>query len=399
MEPIPFARKFYDFVLLEDGLTELDLRERVKSTGGEAWREYVRWNFSGKEPSRTQAALAAADREYFDRSLAHGVERGWLIKKGQKYYPGVPPPEHKPLTTVGNTERALRQVLYGPKELEALEALRNGSLRNTKFTNRPELKASLKTFGQLYPILRLPLFGGDTVIIDGITRHEILSKELKVPEDEIKYDDLDSNLTILEAVQLRTTMELNSTSKDVSQEARDKYIASLQALGLSQQDIGKIVKVTQQRVSQVINSISPDTQARTPTTQEVNEFRWLSDAGWNVRAIAERTGWSKSTVNNYLKGVRTVQPTKSTASKTARPAKTAKTERSDVLTAAKEANVKPITAAKGGTPSKTISGIMIPATLEEVLKNRNVVQTFLMAALDIPEYAAFLKAEMAKRGI
>ena len=308
MEPTPYARKLWDLVVLFDGLTEAELRSKAPIPMGEPWREYVRWNYGGKEPTRTSEALLQADRQYFDRGLAHGVERGWLVRHGRKIVAGDPPPQHAPLSTLG-TQRSMRARFMADTESRCLELLRTGRARHTKLT-KTALRKSLRSIGQVYPIIRWnPGMGHDPIIIDGVTRYEILTKDLGVDESDIRFEDLPSTMTAAEVMQYRIELELNSTSKDQTTDARNAYIADLAAEGIVQSEIAKLVALSQNRVSEILSTVSIDRyRGQTPGADDVAEFEALADAGWNVRAIAERTGWSKSTVNNYLAGLRTVRP-------------------------------------------------------------------------------------------
>jgi predicted transcriptional regulator len=310
IEPVPFARHLWDLVTLFDGLSRTDLYQKASFPLGETWREYVRWEGidykKAKKPTAEQHRLA--DQAYLDRAVAQGLERGWFVERGGKIHPATCPPEHTPMQKLGG-DRALRAMLHGEDERRAFDLLidKTGPARHTAIVSKPELRKSLRMVGQLYPILRWVPFGNDPIILDGNLRYEILTKDGKT-DDEIVFDDR-KNLTAVEALQIRVQAELNSTSKDQRDEARNQYIAELSAAGFTQTSIAKVVSLSQNRVSEILSTVSVDRYRgkTSPDADDVAEFHRLTDAGWNLRAVAEHTGWSKSTVSNYLKGDRTVK--------------------------------------------------------------------------------------------
>ena len=393
---MPFARHLWDLVTLFDGLTPTALRTAARSPQGEPWREYIRWNGLPHTTKSTPQLLLQADHEYFDRALAHGIKRGWLIKRGAKIIAGTCPPEHEPMGTIGN-EKTLRARLQGDDERKAFDLLLDpkSAARHTEITRKPDLRKSLKAVGQLYPILRWQVFGNEPIIIDGVTRYELL-RDLGTPEEEISFRDLPQGLTAIEALQLRVEAEINSTAKDLQENARNDYIAKLEAEGFTQASIGKLVNLSRSRISEVLSTMSDGRhRGQTPTEEEVKEFQTLTDAGWNLRAVAEQTGWSKSTVSNYLSGQRTPPPPPSTnGEKPKRPRKAKTQVTPQVIEVAQKRGLAVSTIAKGSAPKAIAVLLGKPEALAKLISDPEVMEAILTEAVKVPEYVDFLRKRL-----
>lgn len=303
IEPVPFARQLWDRVTLHDGLTLTDLRAQARFPLGETTREYVRWHHGTHPPT-----MKDADDDYFDRAMQQGIERGWLIVTRGKVTAGDCPPEHTPMNTLGK-ERTLRAMLHGMDERRAFNLLIDpkSAARHLVTPNKPRLRKSLKTVGQMYPILRWQPFGNQPIIIDGVTRLELLH-DLGLADDEIDFRDL-GDMTALEALQLRIELEVASTAKELDGvNGREAYIAKLKDEGFTQEAIGRLVGLSRQRVGEILSLMPDDQQRRQVTENDVAEFNRLRDGGWDLRAIGESTGWSKDTVQRYLNETRTPAP-------------------------------------------------------------------------------------------
>jgi transcriptional regulator with XRE-family HTH domain len=394
MEPIPYARKLWDLVVLFDGLSEGELRSKAPMPMGEPWREYVRWNFGGREPTRTKEALLEADRQYFDRGLIHGLERGWLIRKGHKIVAGDPPPQHAPLSTLG-TQRSMRAHYLADTEAQCLNLLRTGKARHTKLS-KTALRKSLRTIGQQYEIIRWsPGMGHDPIIVDGVTRFEILTKDMGKAEADIHFRELPSTMTAAEVMQYRIELELNSTSKDQSTEARNDYIAALAAGGIVQSEIAKLVALSQNRVSEILSTVSGDRyRAQTPDDDDVAEFKRLAAGGWNQRAIAERTGWSQRTVSNYLAGLRAVRPLEEPQPTTAKRTKQEQIKEAASAIGAAPAVTYVVTA---NIPAVKAAAKIDPTFIPKFTDADNLRQT-LEHAMTVPDLRDVVIDFMARRG-
>lgn len=334
MEPRPLARQLWDLLTLLGPLDAEALKARTRFPLGETWREYVRWHDLSLKSKSTDELMRLADREYFDRGLQQGIERGWIIESRKKLSAGECPPEHRPFSTIAGKNEdgsasagSLRGFFLGPDERKAFEVLssKSNAARHIVFTNKRALRKSLKDIGQQYPILtwRPPMAARDNVdeliIVDGVTRLELL-RDLKTKgdyEDEIKFRSLPQEMTAMEALQIRVSLELTSTSKDQSEEARNAYMVKLEQEGFTHAAIGQLVSRSRSRVSEILNTVSVDRHRNQPSEAQVAEFHTLSEAGFNQRAIAERTGWSQATISNYLSGKQEPEP--ETKKKTKKP--------------------------------------------------------------------------------
>lgn len=401
IEPVPFGRQLWDLVTLLGPLTPIELRLQARFPLGETWREYIRWNNLSHNTKANQELLRKADQEYFDRALQQAIERGWLVLERGKVKADVCPPEHTPGKTIGN-ERALRSKANGNDERMAYELLINkkSAARHLDISRRAELRKSLKAVGQMYPILRWQPFGNEPIIIDGVTRQELLL-DIGVPDDEIRYEDLGA-MTAVEALQRRIELELNSTSKDLRDEARNKYIADLAAVGFTQQQIAKLVAVSQQRVSKILSPLQPELYRRQPTSKVVAEFEALSAGGWNLRAIAEKTGWSKDTVQRYLTGTRTPQPAPLDPARPKQARRVARPSRQDtpeIQEAAQKHGVAPITIGKTAAKKviATIDGK--DEVLQAIMADNGLATKILRLALSMPDRRDFLIEELVKAGL
>jgi hypothetical protein len=366
------------------------LRREARYPLGETMREFVRWN-GNSNPTTEQA-----DQAYFDRALQQGIERGWLVVNRGRVSAGTCPPLHTPMQTIGS-ERALRSRLNGDLERKALALLEDpkGVARHQDFVRKPALRKSLNEVGQLYPILRWRPFGHD-IIVDGVTRHELLL-DLGRAEEEIYYEDLPDSLTAVEVLQRRIEIELNSTSKDQSDESRNNYIVALSNVGFTGSEIAKVVKLSKGRVDQILREVS--NRCASPSKNDVQEFKRLSDAGWGQRAIAEHTGWSQGTVSNYLS-----RPVPQLKPGPARPLDGGKPEKKT-----KEETTRQAAAAIGAPPGKTYdvtknskavaAAVRVsPDFLSKVLKDAGTVQAVLEALYSDEEHWKIVKDFLLQHG-
>lgn len=380
IEPAPYARHLWDLVTLHDGLMRADLRNKAQLPLGETFREYARWHNTKVKPDPH-----VADDEYFERGLQHGIARGWLIVNRGKVTAGTCPPEHRPMKTIGN-ERTLRANLNKEKERKAYELLINpkSAARQHAVTHKGELRQSLKKVGQLYPILRWHPFGNDPIIIDGVTRYELL-RDMGVEEEDIQFKDL-GEMTAIEALQLRIEAELNATSKDQRDEARNAYIEGLAMEGFTQKDIAKLVGVSQSRVAQILSATQAGSSR--PTEDDVKEFKRLSDAGWNRRAIAEETGWSTGTISRYLSGEATARDPEATV--VIRKTRASKKNTPEIMAAAERHGVTPQTINTTGFKKIVATVAAKPDSIDAMLDDDEVGEEFVKRTLYRPEYVEHL---------
>jgi hypothetical protein len=405
IEPVPFARHLWDLVTLFDGLSRADLYRKASFPLGETWREYVRWegidHRTAKKPTPEQHRLA--DQAYLDRAVTQGLERGWLTERGGKIHPATCPPEHTPMQQLGG-DRALRAMLHDEDERRAFDLLldKTGPARHTAIIRKPALRKSLREVGQLYPILRWVLFGNDPIILDGNLRYEILTKDMGKDDDEIAFDDR-RDLTAVEALQIRVEAELNSTAKDQRDEARNQYVAELKAAGFTSPSIGKLVSLSRSQVDRILSTMRIDAHRgqTTPNADDVAEFRRLTEADWPLRAVAEHTGWSKSTVANYLKGERTVKGSAPLSIDGEKPKRkgTSKQDNEKVTATAKKRGLQPLTVAKT-SPMKTIVAVVAkPDVREALIADEEAMMLVLTEALEVPAYVTFLVDQLVSKGV
>lgn len=315
VERIPFATKLYDALLLHGPMTEVDLRQEVMVPLGEPWREYVRWN--GLDPKKSQkpsdADLRKADIEYFDRAVSHGLQRGWLKRKSGKLEAAEEPPDFTPLKSLGGADR-IQQRLLDDDNKRAIALLRrkdNVARRKPTTKARNALHKSLQEIGQVNPIVRWrdsSVGVVDWIIVDGTTRLELLEKDGVEPI----FSELPASTPAVQVLGMRIASELNHSTKDEADEARNDYIAAMKAEGFTQDGIAKLLNMSQERVGQILRTLG---KARRQMTQDdVDEIVQLSENGWSQRDISEQTGWAKTSVQRALSGPISSQATNGTTS-------------------------------------------------------------------------------------
>ena len=388
VEPEPFARHLWDLLSIHGPKTATDLRPLAVFPLGEPWREYVRWTEREPKKAPGPGELARADQHYLERAIDQGVRRGWFtcLDDG-RVAPAECPPEWEPLRSTGGPEGVAKRLM-SEDDAKALAILRrptNPSRRKPLKRKVDELRESLKTYGQIHDIVGWhPMGQPSPIIVSGVTRMELLA-EMGV-EPRITLLPRETPATVV--LGIRMSAELQNSTKDEAKEARDKYIAEMHALGFTQEGIGKVVGLTQKRVSQIVKELGKPGR-RTVTDAEADEMLDLADAGWTIRDIAEDTGWRKTTVSEAIakrRAVRDTSPT-SVTDKPVEPKPAKRTKKAQIMAEAEAMGAK--SGSKVYDTSKNAPSAKLAAKLEPTFIPKFTDRDTLRLVL---EYAASLPA-------